>query len=276
MKKSVYILFLLIFTCFLFGCDSTKPISISENSFRLIRQTNGQETTLAYSLPLNTNKMSEYGLSAQNIKIFKFYLASFVQALAQQNQDKKVEGVRVSGCTLYSDIDALGFSIVFEDGDALQRFFNSNSEKVTPKMSGFFVKKATYQISFPFSLQTAEDLKQICTMAVESMAESENIKDVSQVLSLYDDSVFVYDFASKEKGLKSEMFYQGKNFFHNVFIKTSEEIEANPTILFYATAPNVGVWYLFALFGVLLGMIVTYLIKSRQKKSPKMAKISLK
>ena len=277
MKKSVYILFLLVFACFLCGCDSQKPVTVPQNSFRLIRQTNGQETALVYSLPLNSKKMEENGLTAQNLKIFRFYLASFVQSLAQQNQDKNVEGVRVSPCTLYNDIDSLGFTISFEDNDALQRFFNSNSnEKVAPKINGFFVKKATYNISFPFSIQTAQDLKQICKMAVESMAESENIKDVSNILSLYDESVFVYDFASKEKGLKSANFYQGKNFYHNVFIKDVKEIETNPTISLYASVPNVPVWYSTVLLCVILGMTTTYFVKTKCKKLQNRAKISLK
>ena len=277
MKKSIYILFLLIFSCFLCGCSSTTPIEVPQNSFRLIRQTNGQETTLAYSLPLNSKKMSECGLSAQNLKVFKFYLASYVQALAQQNKDKNVDGVSVSQCTLYSDIDALGFTISFEDNDALQNFFNSSSsDKISPKISGFFVKKATYKVAFPFSAQSAETMKKICKMAVEDMAKNENLQDVSSVLSLYDDSVFVYDFASSEKGLQSEMFYQGKNFYHNVFIKSSKQIETEPDISFYATAPNVPIWYLFALLGVTLGMILAYFILKNRKKLPQKTKISLK
>lgn len=276
MKKSVYILFLITFLMIGFSLNnlgfasaknqnspSGNAVILEKNAFRILRQTNlDGEIVLAYVFPLNSAKMQEIGFSNDEIKTYRFYLTTYVNALSQNSKKKNVDGVSVGNCLYFADIDGVGFAIKFDSPDAQNRFFgvdedDKNGNKSQTKISGFFIKKLTLKTIFPFSEKSASDVKQICAMAVESWCK-DNIVDAekkTKFLEVFDDSIFVYDFGSQNANLKSSTMYKSDGLFHNVFAKDINEIKENPEIEFYVKEVNKPIWYIFVLSFVLIGVI---------------------
>lgn len=276
MKKSVYILFLITFLMIGFSLNnlgfanaknqnlpSGNAVILEKNAFRILRQTNiDGEIVLAYVFPLNSAKMQEIGFSNDEIKTYRFYLTTYVNALSQSSKKKNVDGVSVGNCLYFADIDGVGFAIKFDSPDAQNRFFgvdedDKNRNKSQTKISGFFIKKLTLKTNFPFSEKSASDVKQICAMAVESWCK-DNVVDAgkkTKFLEVFDDSIFVYDFGSQNANLKSSTMYKSDGLFHNVFAKDINEIKENPEIEFYVKEVNKPIWYIFVLSFVLIGVI---------------------
>ena len=246
-----------------------------KNAFRLLRQTNFDgEIVLAYIFPLNSAKMQEIGFSNNEIKTYRFYLTTYVNALSQNSQKKNVNGVSVGNCLYFADIDGVGFAIKFDSHDAQNRFFgvgedDKNENKSQIKRSGVFIKKLMLKTNFPFSEKSANDIRQICVMAVESWCK-DNVVDAerkTKFLKVFDDSIFVYDFGSQNANLKSSTMYESDGLFHNVFAKNINEIKENPEIEFYVKEVNKPIWYIFALVVVLIGVFVALFCFKRKKKS---------
>lgn len=131
------------------------------------------------------------------------------------------------------------------------------------------------QSTFPVSsTKAAEDLKLISSMAISSWTADSNIsaEKKSAVLADLEKSIFIYDFATTQTSLKSELMYDDENFHHNVFIKTLADLEENNQITFFTTYPNTPVWYATALVIVIAGMCVAYVILSKKKKQANKAK----
>lgn len=276
MKKSVYILFLIPFLMIGFSLNnlgfanaknqnppSGNAVILEKNAFRILRQTNlDGEIVLAYVFPLNSAKMQEIGFSNDEIKTYRFYLTTYVNALSQNSKKKNVDGVSVGNCLYFADIDGVGFAIKFDSPNAQNRFFgvdedDKNGNKSQTKISGFFIKKLTLKTTFPFSEKSASDVKQICAMAVESWCK-DNVVDAekkTKFLEVFDDSIFVYDFGSQNANLKSSTMYKSDGLFHNVFAKDINEIKENPEIEFYVKEVNKPIWYIFVLSFVLIGVI---------------------
>lgn len=276
MKKSVYILFLITFLMIGFSLNnlgfanaknqnspSGNAVILEKNAFRILRQTNlDEEIVLAYVFPLNSAKMQEIGFSNDEIKTYRFYLTTYVNALSQNSKKKNVDGVSVGNCLYFADIDGVGFAIKFDSPDAQNRFFgvdedDKNGNKSQTKISGFFIKKLTLKTTFPFSEKSASDVKQICAMAVESWCK-DNVVDAgkkTKFLEVFDDSIFVYDFGSQNANLKSSTMYKSDGLFHNVFAKDINEIKENPEIEFYVKEVNKPIWYIFVLSFVLIVVI---------------------
>ena len=242
---------------------SGNAVILEKNAFRILRQTNlDGEIVLAYVFPLNSAKMQEIGFSNDEIKTYRFYLTTYVNALSQNSKKKNVDGVSVGNCLYFADIDGVGFAIKFDSPDAQNRFFgvdedDKNGNKSQTKISGFFIKKLTLKTNFPFSEKSASDVKQICAMAVESWCK-DNVVDAekkTKFLEVFDDSIFVYDFGSQNANLKSSTMYKSDGLFHNVFAKDINEIKENPEIEFYVKEVNKPIWYIFVLSFVLIGVI---------------------
>ncbi len=275
MKKSVYTLFLCICICFCCcGCATVQTSSediFQTNAFRLLRQTaNSGQIGMAYIFPVNSKELSAQGYSEKQIETFKFYLTTYINALAKNNALKASEGVSVGNCQYYKDIDGIGFAITFENAEAQNKFFGveevqgSNSAK--KQSSGFFIKKTTLKTNFPFSKKSAGDLKMICLMAMSSWASDQNLDEqqLEKVKQILEKSVFIYDFSTQQSGLRSEIVYEDENFYHNVFIKTFEQFENDNEIMFWTMTPNYPIWYIFALVFVLFLMFL-FLIILRKK-----------
>lgn len=278
MKKTFYTLFLL------FLCLCCLPISFAEaqnvdvfepNAFRIARKaySNG-EISISYIFPLNSKLMKEEGFSEEDVQTFRFYLATYVNALAKSNAENACEGVSVSNCVYFTDVDGMGFSILFPDLNAQKEFFgvkDDSSSEQTQKSSGFFIKKVEFDSIFPISsAKSAGDLKMVNLMAVSSWSNNTGLSQEKKekLTANFDDSIFIYDFATQSSGLKSEIMYQDENFYHNVFCKSLSEIEENPSITFWVTSANKPVWCIFALVVVFMGMIVAWLVvKMRRKKA---------
>ncbi len=278
MKKTFYTLFLLLmcFLCLPFGSAYAKTENVfEENAFRIVRKSyDDGHISLTYVFPLNSKLLKQQGFSDGQTEIFRFYLTSYVNALAKSNSDKKCDDVSVENAKYFTDVDGVGFSIVFENLDAQQRFFGVDSDKSDSKnkqkKSGFFIRKTQIFTTFPVSSKkSAGDLKMVCLLAVSSWANNSEMSDDKKqlVVSNYADSVFVYDFATQTRGLKSEVMYQDENFYHNVFIKTLDELEQEQKISFWVTSVNTPVWYIGAIVVVSGGMfLVWFFAKVRKNK----------
>jgi len=276
MKKYIYALFLCLCVIGLAGCGSTNHdlTRINEkNAFRLCRQADESgKLAVSYIFPVNSEEYLKMGLQEEEIKLERFFLATYVNALAEQYKKKIIEGVKISPCTYFTDVDGIGFSIIFDNLQIQNKFFGVDDEmedsKKNQNISGFFFKKLKISTSFPFSVKSSEDYKTICKMALTSWCkENEKAKQLSEeIFAVLENSIFIYDFASTESKLKSDCLYEDENFVHNVFIKNQNQIKDEPEIEFWVTAPNVPVWYLSALVLVVAGMIVSYFILRNKKK----------
>lgn len=280
MKKSICTLFLLILSLLSFcGCKNSSEIDKSAiyetNAFRIMRQANSLgQIGLSYIFPLNSAYLSTLGFDEEEVKTYRFYLATYVNALAQSNRERETEGTTVGTCAYFADIDGIGFSINFENLEAQKRFFgveDDEQESVSSKqkISGFFIKKLEISTTFPVSSsKSAGDLKMICVMAISSWCNNDNISDTreEEILKNLDETVYIYDFATQEKGLQSQLMYQDDYFYHNVFIKTLREIEQDNQIIFWVTYANRPVWYAFALLLVLFGVGASLAILRIKKK----------
>ena len=281
MKKTIYTLFLLFSFLSVAFLNQTNIAfaNVSEilqpNAFRLIRQVSSDgQIAMAYVFPVNSSILAEKGFTVSEITTFKFYLTSYVNMLAKNNKEKSFDGVKISNAQYFSDVDGIGFSMVFESLDAQSKFFGisntqqGDSSKSSQQSSGFFIKTICFKTNFPFSQNSAGDLKMVVLMAVSSWANDQNMtedekQNVQQILN---SSTFIYDFASAQTSLKSEIMYDDENFHHNVFIKTYDQLKSTPEILFFTKQINTPVWYGMALFLVISVMIVVYLILKYKKK----------
>lgn len=253
--------------------EVSKPENLyEENAFRILRQANSSgQIGLSYIFPVNSTLLAEQGFSEEEIKTFRFYLSVYVNALAQQNRQNATKGVTVGNCAYYTDVDGIGFSIVFESLDAQRKFFgvedDGSSGGTENKTSGFFIKTVCLETTFPVSsVQSAENLKQVCKMALSSWANDKNLENVEQLSAVYDNSLFIYDFATTSDDLQSEFMYDDDNFHHNVFFKTLSDIENDNTISFYVSYANTPVWYLSAILLVVVGMGFAYVVFKKKKR----------
>lgn len=281
MKKTICTLFLLIIMLFSFcGCSSENDSTISQiyekNAFRIVRQANNDgQIALTYIFPLNSDYLTSLGFKEEDIKTYRFYLTTYVNALAQNNKDRVTEGTTVGDCVYFSDVDGIGFSIKFENLQAQKEFFNveeseKQEESTGRKESGFFIKKIEIETKFPVSSsKSAGDLKMVCNMAISSWCNNNDISNEqkSKILESLNDSIFIYDFATQQKSLNSKVMYKDEYFYHNVFIKTLEEIEEDNRIVFWVSYANRPVWYISAIIVVLIGMIVSYYILLKKRKT---------
>lgn len=271
MKKTIFALFLCLFCgVFLCGAGFDSTSYLNKNAFRLSRQTNADGSlSVSYVFPVNSDVVLKNG-TEKDLQTYKFYLFSYVLALAKQNESRATDGVKIGNVTYFTDVDGIGFSISFDDITAQKKFFGSSESAETDtktKTSGFFMTKTEMNIPFPFSKESAESYKQICALAINSWCKAEE-KTAAPYMAALEESVFIYDFASPTKNLKSEQMYKGESFYHNIFIKTQAEIEKEPSITFYTSVPNVAAWYGMAVLIVVCGSFVAYkLLKNRQKSS---------
>lgn len=278
MKKTVYALFLLVICLFCFPVESVYAQNsdpLQKNAFRIVRKgyADGQ-ISLSYIFPINSDGLEKKGFSKEEINVYKFYLTTYVNALAKTNAEKAGEGVTVENSSFYTDVDGIGFSILFKDLDAQKKFFGvtESSGSGGQEKSGLFVTKTKINTTFPVSSsKSAGDLKMICLMAVSAWSTNNSLSKEKRELAAanYQDSVFIYDFALQEKGLKSQVMYEDENFYHNVFIKTAQELDTDNKITFWVTNINAPVWYISAIVVVVLGMGMAWLIVCVRRKRKK-------
>ncbi len=278
MKKTICTLFLLIASLFCmptFSAHATGADPMQENAFRIVRKgyIDGQ-ISLTYIFPVNSKLLKTNGFSEEEIAVYKFYLTTYVNALAKTNAENLCEGVEIENCKYFTDVDGLGFSIIFENLAVQKKFFGTSDSESTSqnsqKAKGLFVSKTEINTTFPVSsTKAAGDLKMVCIMAISSWATNNSLsKEKQELVTLaYQDSVYIYDFALQEKGLKSKLMYEDKNFYHNVFIKSLSDIEKDNKITFWVTTINTPAWYITAIIIVVLGMVATWIgFKVSQKK----------
>ncbi len=245
-----------------------------KNAYRIIRCSDADgKIQLTYSFPVNSEKLEELGFSPTEIKTFRFFLTTYVNALAKSLKDEEKQGSSVGGVTYFTDVDALGFTISFDDINAQKEFFgtdqeNSSNKNLDTKSSGFFVKKTEILSTFAFSKNSAENFKKICLLSVEAWCKNFEFSETQQTLAnqVFDEGVFLYDFATTQNILTSKTMYFDGKFHHNVFVKTFQEIEENRSISFYFSSINKPVWYLFALLVVFVGMTISYFALKKRGK----------
>lgn len=278
MKKSFYALFLMLVVILSFaGCNKVQNNSsaFETNAFRLARtcDENGK-ITVTYSFPVNSARFKELGYNDEQIKNYKFYLVMLVNALAQQNKQKIADGVAVSNCIYFENLDSVGFSIIFSDLQAQKDFYSSGEENSSSensssvKTSGFFMKKVELTTVFPFSATSAQDVKKVCEIAIASWQNDNKITD-ENVAKILDNSLFIYEYATTDGKLKSNNYFYDEKYHYNVFVKSFEELKTDTNITFYYSVPNTPIWYLLALVLVVFGMAAAYFIKIRQKNKEK-------
>lgn len=280
MKKVVYILFLLLPILL---CQTTYTAFaqiddvFEKNAFRVVRKTdeNGQ-IILSYIFPVNSDFMQK-NCAENEFENFKLYLTLYINALAKKNKENELGGVSVTGCSYYTDIDGIGFSILFNSSDTQRKYFggerDDNNQNSRTKTTGFLIRKTQITTIFPISTaKVAGDLKMVCILAISSWSKENDISETKKnaVLENLAQAKFIYDFATKQSGVKSQKMYFENGFYHNVFIKSVEEIEKNNTISFYTTTINKGLIYVFLVLIVCLGVGISYFVVKRKTKKKKL------
>ncbi len=271
MKKSIFTLFFVFVVFALCGCSQRDilPQKLYEkNSVRLIREIDkAGQIKMTYAFGTNSENFKNLGLSENDIKVYKFYLASYINALSKQYKDKAKEGVAVSPCIYYSDIDALGFCITFKNSNAQSEFYESTNQK----RDGFklqkrlFINRHILKIDFPIQTKESADSFLFPTkFALQQTAQENSISQtiIDDCLRLLNDTIFIYDFSNEEVSLKSQTTYFDGEKTHNFFATNIDEIET--PIEFYYTSPNRAAWYFCALLVVLIGMIIAFSIQKRK------------
>lgn len=277
MKKVIYILFLLLITLqnpVEFAHAESSDNIFEKNAYRIVRKIDTEgKICLSYIFPLNSEIVRE-NCTEKEYENYKLYLALYVNSLAKNNKQKAFDGVTVSGCNYYEDIDGIGFSVLFDSTDVQQRFFRAGNgeEKQSgqKKTSGFFVKKTSIKTEFPISsTKVAGDLKMVSLLAISSWSRENGIDEEKKnlLIDTLSKAIYIYDFATTQNSLKSEKMYSENGFFHNVFTKSAQEIEGDNTIVFYVETVDRGLIYICLVFVVALGVVTAYFITKRKKKS---------
>ena len=276
MKKVIYILF--FFFSILYNpvknvYAQTSDDIFEKNAYRIVRKIDAEgKICLTYIFPLNS-EIVEKNFTEKQYENYKLYLALYVNSLAKNNKQKVVYGVNVSGCAYYEDVDGIGFSVMFDSAEAQQNFFGvnqkDNGEKQKRKISGLFVKRMSLEATFPVSsTKIAGDLKMVSILAISSWSRENGVdaEKKNLLMEAMSKAVYIYDFATTQNSLKSEKMYSENGFFHNVFIKTTSEIEENNTILFYVESVDRGLIYICLIVVVTIGMIIAYIVAKRKRK----------
>jgi len=279
MKKAIYTLFLSIFiACFLTGCGATPQLNqiVENNAYHIFRKTNEDGSIfLSYVFPVNIDVFDET-FTENEKNVYLFYLTTYVNALAKTSRDKSDADVIVENCKYYTDIDGIGFTIIFKNLQEQKTFFgagdDNSSQQTQTHISGIFVKKISFETQFPISNTTsANNLKAVSLLAIASWAKDCEIGKEKQnkLTNKISQAKFVYDFAVCGKGLDSDCMYQENGYSHNVFCKSMEEIEENPNITFFVKEVNRGIFYFLAVVSVCGGVVLSLLIIKRKEKGKK-------
>lgn len=281
MKKTIcalFFVFICLFSsfgnCYVAQAENEYKTNVFEkNAFRVVRRSDeNDKILLSYIFPVNEELLKKQKFSDNEIKTLKFYLTTYVNALAKTNKEKETEGASVGSCVYFTDVDGLGFTITFDNLEAQKRYFGvedqEDNNKRKNEMSGFFMKKLEIKTAFPISsTKSAGDLKLICVMAITSWCDDNNISSERKSLALQNlnESLYIYDFSTQENSLKSDVMYQAGEVVHNVFVKTLSDIESDNQIKFWIVVPNRPVWYMSALVIVLVGMFVVFIFYKKKK-----------
>lgn len=274
MKKAF--LFLTIFVLlFCFPSVSTALAETNNNSIRLLRITSGQYNSFVYLFPINSLEFENVEVGDIEIEGFKYFLKSRIDILSESYKTKAegVEGVNVSDVKYYSEYDAIGFELNFENLSAYNKFFESDSEDsgddTKKEQSGFFVTKTSYEVNFPFQVNTVETFSLLYSVTLSSWAEtfSIDVQKSDYLRQVFENMIYVYEIASTQKGIYSDNMYQSGGIYYNVFEKTKAEISDNAKITFWTQSINKGWWYFFALVLTLIATISALIwIKIKNKK----------
>ena len=280
MKKFVYILFLfaICFSSFSspFSCLAETNDAFEKNAIRIVKKVDESGViSLSYIFPVNTQIFKE-NFTDDEISVYKFYLANYVLALSKTFKKKENKDIFISNCEYYVDVDGFGFSIILKNVEEQNEFFGvKQNEKNTSKNSknliteGVFLKKTYIKTTFPVSdLKSAGNLKMVCILAISSWAkECEISQEKKQIILDYFSHVkFIYDFATTQKVLNSDCMYDDGKYFHNIFIKTQNDIENDNTICFWVSYIDKGFCCLFVMILVVVGVGVSLLILKFRKK----------
>lgn len=276
MKKSVYALFLLLILLFSFAPNEKCFAQGVEPAFYIMKRVNKSgESKLTYVFPVNSTFMTQ-NFSNDEVLKYKFFLISYVGALAQKHKEKEIDGVKVGDVTYFEDVDGLGFSIFFSNSEKQGEFFGSSkdqkpvNERVTKK--GIFLQKIVFEIEFPIKdKESAEGFQSVCLLAIDAWAKECEIplagtQKVVQNLQKFD---FVYDFSTENGGYLSKKMYKENGFTHNVFSKSIEEIEKDNKIRIYVQGINKANVYLFVTILTCLGMALAMVIIKTKEKAKK-------
>ena len=276
MKKSVYTLFLLLILLFSFAPKEKCSAQGVEPAFYIMKRTNKSgESVLTYAFPVNSTFMTQ-NFSDDEVLKYKFFLISYVGALAQKHKEKEIDGVKVGDVTYFEDVDGLGFSIFFANVEKQKEFFGASqrdksaNERVIKK--GVFLQKVIFEIEFPIKdKESAEGFWSVCLLAVDAWAKECNISSAmkEKVVQNLQKSNFVYDFSTENGVYLSKQMYKENGFTHNVFSKSVEEIEKDNIIRFYVQGVNKANVYLFVTFLTCLGMFLAIIIIKTKEKAKK-------
>ena len=233
---------------------------ITQNSFKLLKLTSANGVSFIYLFPLNSSYLENIDKIA--LEGLKFYLKNSVALLAENFEEKKVEGMSVTSPDYYADYDAVGFMLKFESVEALNAYFGEG-ESVEPRKSGVFIKKEEYEIAFPFSKITADSLVSLMKSTILLWGKAFST-DVSAITPLYDHSSYIYSLISPNKSVRSENFYEKDGLYYNTFLRTYDELKENKPVAIYYQTINKPIWYLFALTTTVLVLMLTILLKNKK------------
>ena len=255
MKKILLLFFAFVFSLSFSSFDVASAES-SQNSFKLLKITNGTTISFAYLFPVNSYAFEN--VDSVSYEGFKYYLKNTVSLLSDSYEEKAegIDGISVTKPNYYSDYDSVGFILKFDCIEAFNEYFDvEDSEPVVPKKTGVFVRKSTYNIAFPFSSSSATALINLMKNTVIMWGTTFN-KDVSTIVSLYDHSTFVYQLASTTKQARSENMSESGGLYYNTFERTFDELAADEPITIYYLEINRAFWYLTAIVLVVVAITI--------------------
>ena len=276
--KKIYTLFLLV-VCFIAfaGCDKQQLNSavLEKNAYRIERQVQQDGTiSLSYIFPVYSDMLAD-NFTKEEISVYKFYLASYINALAKANV-KDDRNIVVSTCNYDENIDGFGFKIKFNNINIQKQFFASKNQEENNltkiQTKGFFIKKIIIKTQFPIaSKKVAGDLKMVSLLAISSWARECEIDDARKqiVLDKLNQAKYIYDFSVYGEGIYSSVMYQENGFSHNVFVKTFEELDEDNTITFYTKTVDKGLVYITITCLVCLGVMIALIVLKYKEKHVK-------
>lgn len=274
MKKA----FLFIFSLFLLLSFQGNNVAIAEsnnNSIRLLRISSGQINSFAYLFPINTREFENVEIGSMEIEGFKFFLKSRIDLLQESYKSKaeNIEGAEISEVKYYTNYDAIGFEITFQNLTAYNQFFNSEDNTqgdsdTKKEQSGFFVVKTFYEVTFPFSESVVETFDLLYNVTLSSWADtfSIDVQKEDYLKQVFENTTYIYQIISSSKQIYSENMTQNGELYYNTFEKTKEDIAENGKIIFWTQSINRGWWYFFALIFTIVGTIFAlFYVKIKNK-----------
>ncbi len=240
-----------------------------------------------FHFSLNTQNLKKLGLQTDeiengkkqllsNIEIFREEFVMNFALLYQQAEEKKPQfalgnDLQISKTEYNSDLDNIGFSIVYENQE-VWKFYNQKQNEETDETQDEqgikFIIKETFSSTFPFAqeVQTSQGKLTVAQRYKEAYLKAfENAK-----VKVNYQPEYVYNYATSYNKIKSNSdmkFVDSQGLYHHVWTRSEGDL-AKAEIQLSISTPQREWWYLTVLAVVVLGtgvsILVAFLIKKKK------------